>query len=81
MDEPGQNVGMTGSDAMAEEAAAVPRDPGDLYQVNPDAPELDEDLVMLYYLDGFVDAGAAGRQLTTHLLSTLDHTEIGRAHV
>ena len=39
MDEPRQNVGKTGSDAMAEEAAAVPRDPGDLYQVSPDAPE------------------------------------------
>jgi predicted ATP-grasp superfamily ATP-dependent carboligase len=66
---------------MAEEAAAVPRDPGDLYQVSPDAPEVDADLVMLYYLDGFVDAGAAGRQLTTHLLSTLDHTEIARFDV
>jgi predicted ATP-grasp superfamily ATP-dependent carboligase len=66
---------------MAEEAAAVPRDPGDLYQVNPDAPELGENLVMLYYLDGFVDAGAAGRQLTTHLLSTLDHSEVARFDV
>jgi predicted ATP-grasp superfamily ATP-dependent carboligase len=66
---------------MAEEAAAVPRDPGDLYQVSQDALELDSDLVMLYYLDGFVDAGAAGRQLTTHLLSTLDHTEIARFDV
>ena len=36
---------------------------------------------MLYYLDGFVDAGAAGRQLTTHLLSTLEHTEIARFDV
>ena len=54
------------------------RDPADLYQVSPDAPDLGSDLVMLYYLDGFVDAGAAGRQLATHLLSTLDHTEIAR---
>ena len=59
----------------------MPRDPGDLYQVSPDAPELDADLVMLYYLDGFVDAGSAGRQLTTHLLSTLDHTEVARFDV
>ncbi|HEX9063986.1 MAG TPA: PAC2 family protein [Streptosporangiaceae bacterium] len=57
------------------------RDPADLYQVSPGAPEPGSDLVMLYYLDGFVDAGAAGRQLATHLLSTLDHTEIARFDV
>lgn len=57
------------------------RDPADLYRVSPDAPELGSDLVMLYYLDGFVDAGGAGRQLATHLLSTLDHTEIARFDV
>lgn len=62
------------------------RDPGDLYQLSPDALELDvfqpgSELVLLYYLDGFVDAGAAGRQLVTHLLSTLDHTEIARFDV
>ena len=57
------------------------RDPGDLYEVSPDAPELGSDLVMLYYLDGFVDAGAAGRLLTSHLLSNLDHTEIARFDV
>jgi predicted ATP-grasp superfamily ATP-dependent carboligase len=53
----------------------VARDPGDLYQVSPDVPELD-DLAMLYYLDGFIDAGGAGRLLTAHLLSALEHTEI-----
>jgi predicted ATP-grasp superfamily ATP-dependent carboligase len=57
------------------EAANVTGDPGDLYRVSPDAPELD-DVTMLYYLDGFIDAGGAGRLLTTHLLSTLDHTEV-----
>ena len=57
------------------------RDPGDLYQVSPGALELDSDLVMLYYLDGFVDAGAAGRQLATHLLSTFEHTEIAKFDV
>jgi len=66
---------------MAEEAAKVARDPGDLYQTSPAALELDSDLVMLYYLDGFIDAGAAGRQLSTHLLATLDHTEIARFDV
>ncbi len=52
------------------------RDPSDLYQVDPDAPEIDADLVMLYYLDGFIDAGAAGRQLASHLLTTLDHAKV-----
>jgi predicted ATP-grasp superfamily ATP-dependent carboligase len=57
------------------EAANVAGDPGDLYRVSPDAPELD-DVTMLYYLDGFIDAGGAGRLLTAHLLSSLDHTEV-----
>lgn len=56
------------------------RDPGDLYRVSPSAPELD-DVVMLYYLDGFIDAGGAGRLLTAHLLGTLDHTEVARFDV
>ena len=51
------------------------RDPGDLYQVSPDAPEFD-DVPMLYYLDGFIDAGGAGRLLTAHLLSALEHTVV-----
>ena len=57
------------------------RDPGDLYQLTPAAANLESDLVMLYYLDGFIDAGAAGRQLTTHLLTTFEHTEIARFDV
>ncbi len=59
----------------------MPRDPGDLYQLSPEAVNLESDLVMLYYLDGFIDAGAAGRQLAAHLLDTLDHTEIARFDV
>jgi predicted ATP-grasp superfamily ATP-dependent carboligase len=31
---------------------------------------------MLYYLDGFIDAGAAGRLLTAHLLSSLEHEQV-----
>jgi predicted ATP-grasp superfamily ATP-dependent carboligase len=53
----------------------VTGDPGDLYRVSPDAPELD-DVTMLYYLDGFIDAGGAGRLLTAHLLSAFEHTEV-----
>src|SRR5208282_6755036 len=70
----------TGSAATAEEEAHVARDPGDLYQVSPDAPELD-DVAMLYYLDGFIDAGGAGRLLTAHLLGALEHTEIAKFDV
>jgi predicted ATP-grasp superfamily ATP-dependent carboligase len=58
----------------------VAGDPGDLYEVSH-APELDSEPVMLYYLDGFIDAGGAGRQIATHLLSTLDHSEVARFDV
>ena len=51
------------------------RDPGNLYQVSPDAPELD-DVTMLYYFDGFIDAGGGpgsrpNRAATTRAI-TLD---------
>ena len=52
------------------------RNPADLYEVGPAAPEATGDLVMLYYLDGFIDAGAAGRLLTAHLLSSLEHEQV-----
>jgi predicted ATP-grasp superfamily ATP-dependent carboligase len=57
-------------------AADVGRDPADLYEAEAGAPTPDRDLVMLYYLDGFIDAGAAGRLLSAHLLSTLEHQRI-----
>ncbi len=59
----------------------MPRDPGDLYELTPAAENLESDLVMLYYLDGFIDAGAAGRQLSAHLLATFEHTEVARFDV
>jgi hypothetical protein len=59
----------------------VPRDPGDLYELSQEAVNTESDLVMLYYLDGFIDAGAAGRQLAAHLLTTLEHTELARFDV
>jgi predicted ATP-grasp superfamily ATP-dependent carboligase len=59
----------------------VPRDPGDLFQLTQQAQDLESDLVMLYYLDGFIDAGAAGRQLAAHLLTTFEHTEVARFDV
>jgi hypothetical protein len=51
------------------------RDAGDLYEVGPDAPELDG-AVLLHYLDGFIDAGAAGRLFTAHLLGSLEHKAV-----
>jgi predicted ATP-grasp superfamily ATP-dependent carboligase len=54
----------------------VRRNPADLYEVSPGAPRTDGGLVMLYYLDGFIDAGAAGRLLTSHLMSTLEHEQV-----
>ena len=54
------------------------RNPADLYEAGPAAPDADGNLVMLYYLDGFIDAGAAGRLLTTHLLTTLEHEQVAR---
>jgi predicted ATP-grasp superfamily ATP-dependent carboligase len=59
----------------------VGRDPGDLYELSPGAAEPDDDLVMLYYLDGFIDAGSAGRLLATHLVSSLEHQEVARFDV
>jgi predicted ATP-grasp superfamily ATP-dependent carboligase len=56
----------------------VPRNPADLYEVGQAASEPGGDLVMLYYLDGFIDAGAAGRLLTAHLLSSLEHEQVAR---
>ena len=48
---------------------------GNLYEVDPGAPELDG-AVLLHYLDGFIDAGAAGRLLSAHLLGSLDHEAV-----
>jgi predicted ATP-grasp superfamily ATP-dependent carboligase len=78
MDQSRPDVGKTCTEAMGEEAADVARDPGELYQMSTDAVELSSEPVMLYYLDGFVDAGGAGRQVVTHMLSTLEHSEIAR---
>jgi predicted ATP-grasp superfamily ATP-dependent carboligase len=47
-------------------------DRGDLYEVDSAAPQLDG-AALLWYFDGFIDAGAAGRLTAEHLLATLDH--------
>lgn len=50
-------------------------DRGDLYEVDTAAPQLDG-APLLWYFDGFIDAGAAGRLVTEHLLEKLDHKVI-----
>jgi predicted ATP-grasp superfamily ATP-dependent carboligase len=50
----------------------VAADQADLYEVDPDAPRLDG-APLLWYFEGFIDAGAAGRLVTEHLLDKLDH--------
>jgi predicted ATP-grasp superfamily ATP-dependent carboligase len=43
----------------------------ELYTLAEDIPELERP-VLLYHLDGFMDAGGAGRLATGHLLATMD---------
>ncbi len=57
------------------------RDPSELYELTSDPPAPDSDIVMLYYLDGFIDAGAAGRLAAAHLTSAHEHEEIARFDV
>ncbi len=45
------------------------RNPEELYELGPAAPDI-ADAPMLHYLDGFIDAGGAGRLLAEHLLSS-----------
>ena len=53
-------------------------EPEDLYELDTD-PTLDvSGAALLVYLEGFMDAGAAGRLLTEHLLDTFEHTTVAR---
>ena len=45
------------------------------YDLIPDLPDLNRP-VLLYSLDGFIDAGSAGRLLREHILATLEHRVI-----
>lgn len=55
-------------------------DPRDLYDLEPDRPELDRP-VLVQALDGFIDAGSATRLARAHLLSTLESTVVARFDV
>ncbi|GLZ77584.1 hypothetical protein Afil01_23910 [Actinorhabdospora filicis] len=56
------------------------RDPRDLYELDPDIPEL-SGAVLLHQFDGFMDAGAAGKGLTAHLLDEFEPRLIARFDV
>jgi hypothetical protein len=56
------------------------RDPQDLYELDPAVPDLDG-VPLLHHLDGFIDAGAAGRLLAEHLLGEGGHETIARFDV
>jgi proteasome assembly chaperone (PAC2) family protein len=49
--------------------------PEALYELDLATPDTDG-AAMLVHLDGFMDAGAAGRLLTEHLLETFDHQTV-----
>lgn len=52
-------------------------DPERLYELDSDVPEL-ADAVLLYHLDGFIDAGSAGSLLADHLLEELPGRVVAR---
>ena len=56
------------------------RNPEELYELGPAAPDI-ADAPMLHYLEGFIDAGNAGRLLAEHLLSSLPHETVARFDV
>src|ERR1700722_6185129 len=46
---------------------------------SPDSQSPDsQSMALLVYLEGFMDAGAAGRLLTEHLLGAFEHTTVAR---
>jgi predicted ATP-grasp superfamily ATP-dependent carboligase len=56
------------------------RNPEELYELGPAAPG-SSDAPMLHYLEGFIDAGNAGRLLAEHLLRTFPHEMVARFDV
>jgi len=53
------------------------RNPEELYELGPAAPDI-SDAPMLHYLEGFIDAGTAGRLLTEHLLRNFSPETVAR---
>ncbi|MFB9908768.1 proteasome assembly chaperone family protein [Allokutzneria oryzae] len=56
------------------------QDPEQLVEVDSDVPDLDG-AVLLHNLDGFMDAGGAGRVLAEHLVNSLESRVIARFDV
>jgi predicted ATP-grasp superfamily ATP-dependent carboligase len=56
------------------------RNPEDLFELSPAAPDISA-APMLLYLEGFIDAGNAGRLLAEHLLRAFSHETIARFDV
>jgi hypothetical protein len=52
-------------------------DPSDLYDLDPDRPEL-SGVVLVQALEGFIDAGGARKLATDHLLGALEHKVLVR---
>ena len=52
-------------------------DPSELYDLDPDRPDL-EGVVLVQALDGFIDAGGARKLAADHLLASLDHRVLVR---
>ena len=52
-------------------------DPSELYELDPDRPDL-TGTVLVQALDGFIDAGGARKLASEHLLGTLDHRVVAR---
>jgi len=53
------------------------RNPEELYELGPAVPDTAA-APMLHYLEGFIDAGTAGRLLAEHLLRTFSHETVAR---
>jgi proteasome assembly chaperone (PAC2) family protein len=53
------------------------RNPEELYELGPAAPDI-TDAPMLHYLEGFIDAGGAGRLLADHLLRNFSGETVAR---
>ena len=53
------------------------RNPEELYELGPAAPGI-AGAPMLHYLEGFIDAGTAGRLLAEHLLRAFPHETVAR---
>jgi proteasome assembly chaperone (PAC2) family protein len=56
------------------------RNPEELYELGPAAPG-SSGVPMLHYLEGFIDAGNAGRLLAEHLLRNFSHEIVARFDV